>query len=61
MHIPSGQIEIQLHKLKGIKEVRMNHVSHTVKIRYDPSIVTIEKIRTVLKNTGSDQRHTHGR
>jgi copper chaperone CopZ len=39
--------------MKGIKEVRINHVSHTVKIYYDPSIVTIEKIRMVLKGIGS--------
>jgi hypothetical protein len=53
MRIPSGQIETQLRKLKGIKDVTTNHVSHAVKIRYDPRIVTIEEIRTVLKNTRS--------
>jgi len=47
--IPSGQIETRLRKLKGIKEAAVNHVSHTVKIHYDPSIVTREKIRTLLK------------
>ena len=39
--------------MKGIQEVKINHVSHTVKIHHDPSVVTIEKIRTVLKNAGS--------
>jgi len=36
--------------MKGIKEVTINYVRHTVKIRYDPSIVTIEKIRVPLEN-----------
>jgi len=48
MLIPSGQVETRLRKLKGVKEVTVNHVSHTVKIRYDPSIVTIERIRTLI-------------
>ena len=46
---PPGQIETELRKMIGIKEVTINVVSHTIKIRYDPSIVTIEKIRTFLK------------
>jgi len=49
MLIPPGQIETELRKMEGIKEVAINVVSHTVKIRYDPSIVTIEKIRTFLR------------
>jgi hypothetical protein len=48
MLTPSGQIETRLRKMRGVKELTINHVSHTVKIRYDPSIVTIEKIRTFL-------------
>ena len=47
--IPPGRIKTCLRKLKGIKEVAINHVTHTVKIRYDPSIVTIEKIRASLR------------
>ena len=49
MLIPSGKMEGRLRKMKGVKEVTVNLVSHTVKIRYDPSIVTIEKIRTFLR------------
>jgi copper chaperone CopZ len=56
MLIPSGQVETRLRKIKGIKDVTVNHVSHTVKVRYDPSIVTIEKIRTLLKNRGFDRQ-----
>ncbi|HUK29448.1 MAG TPA: heavy-metal-associated domain-containing protein [Candidatus Acidoferrales bacterium] len=46
---PPRQIETRLRKMKGIKEVTINIVSHTVKIRYDPNIVTIEKIRAFLR------------
>lgn len=53
--IPSGQIETRLRKLKGIKEFTINHVSHTVQIRYDPSIVKIEKIRTFLRKPVSSR------
>jgi len=53
--IPSGQIERQLRKMKGIKEVTINYVSNAVKIRYDPMIVTIEKIRIFLRKTVSDE------
>ena len=60
MLTPPGQIEAQLRKMKGIKEVKINHVSHTVKIHYDPSVVTIEKIRTVLKNAGSGHEYYDG-
>ena len=47
--LPSGLIETRLRKMKGIKEVTVNHVSHTFSISYDPSIVTIEKIRTLFR------------
>ena len=50
MLIPSGQVETRLCKMKGVKEVTVNHVSHTVKIRYDPSIVTMERILALLEN-----------
>ena len=53
MLIPLGQVETRLRKMKGIKEVTINHVSSTLKIRYDPSVLTAEKIRSVLKKLGS--------
>ena len=52
MSIASGQVETGFRKMKGIKEVTVNHATHTVKIRYDPSIVTIEKIHTLLRKPG---------
>jgi copper chaperone CopZ len=55
--IPSGKLERQLHKLEGIKEVAINHLSHTVKIRYDPTVVTAETLRSVLKKLSSRGEH----
>jgi copper chaperone CopZ len=51
--IPSGKLERELRKLHGINKIVINHLSHTVKIRYDPSVVTEQKIRAVLKRLGS--------
>jgi copper chaperone CopZ len=51
--IPSGKLERELHKLDGVKKIAINHLSHTVKIRYDPSVVTDQKIRAVLKRLGT--------
>jgi hypothetical protein len=50
--IPSGVLERQLRKLGGVREIVMNPLSHTVKIRYDPRVVSAEKIRSVLKKLG---------
>ena len=48
--ITSGIIERQLRKLKGIREIITNPVSCTVKIRYDPRVVSADKMRSILKN-----------
>ena len=61
MLIPSGQVATRLRKMKGVKEVTVNHVSHTVKIRYDPTIVTIESIRTLFKNRGSNRQNVESK
>lgn len=55
--IPSGKLERQLRKLKGVREITINHLSHTVKIRYDPHLVTAEKMRSILKKLGSRSEH----
>ena len=47
---PSRLLERQLRKLMGIKEVIINPISRTVKIRYDPRVVSADKMRSVLKN-----------
>jgi hypothetical protein len=38
--------------LEGIKEIIINPLSHTVKIRYDPRVVSADKMRFVLKQLG---------
>lgn len=50
--IPSRMLERQLRKLGGIKEIIINPISRTVKIRYDPRVVSADKMRSVLKNLG---------
>ena len=50
--IPSGMLERQLRKLGGIKEIIINPISHTVKIRYDQRVVSADKVRSVLKKLG---------
>ena len=50
--IPSGKIERRLRKLKGVKEIAINPISHTVKIRYDPRLMTAEKMRSAIGKLG---------
>ena len=47
--IPSGVVERELRKLNGIKEVMINPLTHTVTIRYDLNVMTVEKMRSFLK------------
>lgn len=44
-------LERQLRKLKGVKEIIINPISRTIKIRYDPRVVSVDKMRSILKNT----------
>ena len=50
--VPPGILERQLRKLGGIKEIMINPISRTVKMRYDPRVVSAEKVRAVLKKLG---------
>ena len=50
--ISSRMLERQLRKLDGIKEIIINPISRTVKIRYDPRAVSADKMRSVLKKPG---------
>ena len=50
---PSGEVERELRKLNGIRKITINPLFGTVKIRYDPNITTVEKIRSVAKRPGS--------
>jgi copper chaperone CopZ len=52
----SGTIERGLRKTRGIKDVTMNPLMHTIKILYDPNTVTVKEIRSILKKLHSDSR-----
>ena len=36
-------------KISGVSKVKTNHVSHTISFEYDPSKVTLDKIRAKLE------------
>lgn len=55
--VPAGRLERELRDLEGVKEVTINHLTATVKIRYDPRLVTVERIRSILKKFRSRKRH----
>jgi len=48
----SGMLERELRKFEGVKEIAINHISHAVKIRHDPHLVSAEKMRSVLRKLG---------
>lgn len=48
----SGTIERKLKKLPAIRGVRVNYVTDTVLVNYDPARLTIEEIREFLKKLG---------
>ena len=50
--ISSRMLEHQLRKLEGIKEIIISPISSMVKIRYDPRVVSADKMRSVLKKLG---------
>jgi len=50
--IPSRMLERQLRKLEGINEIIINPISRTVKVSYDPRVVSADKMRSVLKKVG---------
>ena len=54
--ISSDVIERELRKLGGIKEIVINPISYIVKINYDPSVVSAEKMRSVLKQLGQGEQ-----
>ena len=50
--ISSRMLERQLRKLEGINEIIINPISRTVKVSYDPRVVSADKMRSVLKKVG---------
>ena len=55
----SGLLERRLKKLPGITEVNVNYVADMVAIRFDPSKVTSDDIRTFMKKLGSPTSLRH--
>jgi copper chaperone CopZ len=51
--VPAGIAERKLRTLKGVNEVSINHLAHTVQVSYDPTKITSDKIRAFLKKLGS--------
>ena len=49
-HISSRVVERELRKLRGVKEIAINPISYVVKIHFNPSVVSAEKMRSVLKS-----------
>jgi hypothetical protein len=50
--IPTGMAERALLRLKGVKEVSINHFARTVHATYDATKTSSDKIRALLKKLG---------
>jgi len=55
--IPAGRVERELRELEGIEEITINHLCHSVKVRYDPRHVTAEKIQSAVKRIRASREH----
>lgn len=51
--VPAGIAERELRALKGVNDVSINHLAHTVQVSYDPTRITSDKIRALLSKLGS--------
>jgi hypothetical protein len=51
--IPAGIAEREIRILKGVNEVLINHLTHTVQVTYDPNKTNSVKIRSLLKKLRS--------
>ena len=53
LSVPAGIAERQLCTLKGVNEVSINHLKHTVHVTYDSAKTTSDEIRTFIKTLAS--------
>ena len=53
LSIPAGIAERELCTLKGVNEVSINHLKHTVHVTYDSTKTTSDKIRAFIKTLAS--------
>lgn len=47
-------IERKLGKMSGIRDVAVNYVTDTVLVDFDPSLLTAEEVRGMIKKLGYD-------
>jgi copper chaperone CopZ len=58
--VPAGTAQRKLHTLPGINEISVNHLTHTVRVSYDPTKITSDKIRHLLKSLAAPSSLIHG-
>jgi len=52
-----SRLEHMLSKVPGIVEVNLNHAADVVQVKFDPTKVTGEGIRTIMKKLGNATSH----
>jgi len=52
-------IEKKLKKLGGIRDVSVNYITDTILVDYDPSRLTSQDIRALIKKLGYDTIEKH--
>jgi copper chaperone CopZ len=49
-----NRIEKALKATDGVKEANLNLNNKKIKVKYDPTVISDEQVRTVISNTGYD-------
>lgn len=55
----SSIIERKLKKVAGITNVTVNYVTDTVLVKYDPSQLTVDEIRVIIRKSGYEAGVKH--
>ena len=53
LSVPAGIAVRELRALKGVNEVSINHLKHTVHVIYDPTKISSDEIREFIKKLAS--------
>ena len=61
LRVPAGTAQRELHTLPGINEISINHLTHTVRVSYDPTKMTSDKIRDLIRNLASSGSLMHAK
>jgi copper chaperone CopZ len=48
-----SRLDRELKKVPGIADVNLNYAAHVVLVEFDPTTVTSENIRTIVKKLGN--------